>query len=112
VLFLTYERMVEAPAAATRALAEFLGGRAVELARDVLRLDGIVRDSGFEQMCRDQDRWSSARPSEMPAFVRKGVVGDWRNQFSAEQTRRLAEKCARFAAIEDLWPGLIADALE
>ena len=112
VLFLTYERMLEAPAAATRALADFLGGRASGLARDARRLEGVVRDSGFEQMRRDQDRWSSARPADMPAFVRKGVVGDWRNCFSAAQARRLAEKCARHAAIDELWPGLVANALE
>jgi hypothetical protein len=104
--------MVEAPAAATRAIAELLGGRASELARDALRLDGVVRDSGFDAMRRHQNRWSSARPADMPAFVRKGVVGDWRNQFTAEQARRLAEKCMSVAAIEELWPGLIANALE
>jgi hypothetical protein len=112
VLFLTYERMIEAPAAATRAIAEFLGGRASGLARDARRLEGVVRDSGFEQMRRDQSRWSSARPADMPAFVRKGVVGDWRNCFSTAQARRLAEKCTRHEAIEELWPGLVANALE
>jgi len=114
-LFLTYERMLEAPAAAVRALAVFLGGRAAELARDEQRLDAVVRASGFEHMSRDQARWSSARPADMPAFVRKGTVGDWRNQFSAEQARRLAEKFrARTAGtgIEELWPGLVADALK
>jgi hypothetical protein len=51
----------------------------------------------------------------MPAFVRKGVVGDWRNHFSAGQTRRLADKFrARTVGtgIEDLWPGLAANALK
>jgi hypothetical protein len=112
VLWLTYERMVEAPAAATRAIAGFLGGPALELARDARRLDGVVRDSAFDEMRRYQDRWSSARPADMPAFVRRGVVGDWRKQFSVEQARRLAEKCARHTAIEELWPGLIANALQ
>ena len=112
VLFLTYERMVEAPAAVIRAIAEFLGGRARELARDAFALDGVVRESGFKEMRRDQDRWSSARPADMPAFVRRGVVGDWRNQFSAEQARRLADKCKGLPAIDELWPGLAANALE
>jgi sulfotransferase len=115
VLFLTFEHMLAAPNDAVRSIADFLGGRAAELARTVQGLDAVVRASGFEQMRRDQDRWSSARPTDMPAFVRKGVVGDWRNQFSAEQARRLAEKFrARTAgtAIEELWPGLLANALE
>jgi len=115
VLFLTYEGMLEAPVAAVRAIATFLGGPAVELVRDERRLDGVVRDSGFDQMRRDQGRWSSARPADMPAFVRRGAAGDWRNHFSAGQARRLAEKFrARTAGttIEDLWPGLVADALQ
>jgi hypothetical protein len=112
LLFLTYEQMVEAPVVATRAIAALLGGRASDLARDPGRLAGVVRDSGFAEMRRDQDRWSSARPADMPAFVRKGVVGDWRSQFTAEQARRLADKCTGLGAIEELWPGLIANALK
>ena len=112
LLFLTYERMLAAPEAAIRAIADFLGGRAGELVRDARRLGAVVRDSGFTQMQRDQERWSSERPADMPAFVRKGVVGDWRNHFSPAQARRLAEKCAGRSAIEELWPGLIANALE
>jgi hypothetical protein len=115
VLFLTYEQMLAEPAAAARAIARLLGGGARDLVRDAQRLDAVVRASGFEQMRRDQGRWSSARPADMPAFVRKGVVGDWRNQFSAEQAGRLAAKLRARAAgtgVEDLWPDLPAGALE
>jgi hypothetical protein len=115
VLFLTYERMLAAPAAAVQAIAVFLGGRAADLVRAPQRLEGVVRDSDFAHMRRDQERWSSARPADMPAFVRKGVSGDWRSHFSAEQARRLAEKFrARTAAtgIEELWPELAAIALK
>jgi len=115
VLFLTYERMLEAPASAVQAIGAFLGGEAAELARDARRLDAVVRASDFEHMRRDQGRWSSARPADMPAFVRKGVAGDWRSHFSAAQARSLAAKLrARAAgtAIEGLWPGLVADALK
>src|SRR5262245_21094105 len=59
VLFLTYERMLAAPAEATRAIAEFLGGPARDLARAARRLDDIVSESGFTRMRRDQERWSS-----------------------------------------------------
>ena len=115
VLFLTYERMVAAPTAAVEAIARFLGGRATELARDSHRVDAVVHASDFAAMQRDQSRWSSERPANMPAFVRKGVVGDWRNQFTAEQARRLAAKfraCAAGTGLEDLWPGLLRDALK
>ena len=115
VLFVTFEKMLAAPAAAAQDIAVFLGGPAAELARDARRMDGVVRASGFAAMSRDQARWSSARAADMPPFVRKGVVGDWRGQFSREQARRLAAKLrARTAGtgIEELWPGLVATALE
>jgi hypothetical protein len=115
VLFLTYERMLAAPAQAVRSIADFLGGAPAELARAPEGVDAVVRASGFKAMRKDQDRWSSQRPADMPGFVRKGVVGDWRNHFSPAQTRRLAERFrARAAgtATEDLWPGLVAKALE
>ncbi len=115
VLFLTYEQMLEAPASAVRAIGACLGGGAGELVRDAQRLEAVVRASDFEHMRRDQGRWSSARPADMPAFVRKGDAGDWRSHFSAAQARRLAEKFrARAAgtALEGLWPGLVADALQ
>jgi hypothetical protein len=115
VLFLTYEQMLAAPAAAVERIAGFLGGRARDFASDPGRRDAIVRASGFTQMQRDQNRWSSERPAAMPAFVRKGVVGDWRNHFSAEQARRLGAKFrARTAgsSLEDLWREVVATALE
>ena len=93
VLFLTYERMLAAPAAAVQAIARLSRRHARPSSRATRSgSSGVVRASGFEHMRRDQERWSSARPADMPAFVRKGVVGDWRNHFSAEQARRLAEK--------------------
>jgi hypothetical protein len=114
-LFLTYEQMLAAPGAAVQSIARFLGGRANELALDPERLAGVVHASDFEHMRRDQDRWSSRRPADMPAFVRKGAVGDWRNYFTPQQARLLAAKFrARTAgtSLEDLWPGLVANALE
>jgi hypothetical protein len=115
VLFVTYEKMLAAPAAAVESIAQFLGGAAAELVRDAQRLTAVVQASGFAAMSRDQDRWSSARPADMPQFVRKGMVGDWRAQFSPEQARRLAAKLRERTAgtgIEALWPGLAATALE
>ena len=115
VLFLTYERMLEASASAVQAMGEFVAGRAAEVVRDAQRLEAVVRASDFEHMRRDQGRWSSARPADMPAFVRKGVAGDWRSHFSAAQARSLAERFRERAAgtaLEGLWPGLVADALK
>lgn len=112
VLFLAYEVMSVEPLAAIRRIGEFLGGAARALVADAERLEAVRRHSSFEGMRVDQDRWSSRRPADMPAFVRKGAVGDWRSQFSPEQTRRLAAKFeARTAGtgIESLWPELVAE---
>jgi hypothetical protein len=114
LLFLTYERMVAEPAAAVAAIARFLGGRAADLVADARGLERVVRLSSFGEMQRDQGRWSSQRAADMPAFVRKGVVGDYANYFTSEQARKLVAKMrARMtgAEIEALWPDLDTDAL-
>lgn len=114
VLFLTYEDMLADPAAAVAAIARLLGGRAADLAADPRGLTRVVRTSSFGEMQRDQGRWSSQRPPDMPAFVRRGVVGDYVNYFSPEQARKLVAKMrARTTGtgLETLWPDLAPDAL-
>ncbi len=76
-------------------------------------LSTVLRHSSFETMSKDQQRWSSRRPDDMPAFVRKGIVGDWGNYFVPSQAARLLEKLdqrSRGARIEALWPDVIAEA--
>jgi hypothetical protein len=112
VLFLTYEQLASEPENGIRRIATFVGGRAAALAENPARLEQVVRQSSFDGMRSDQDRWSSRRPADMPAFVRKGVVGDWRSTFSPSQAGRLAEKLARRAAgtgVEHLWPALATE---
>ena len=114
VLFLTYERMVADPAAAVAAVARLLGGRAAALVADARGLARVVGASSFGEMQRDQGRWSSQRPADMPAFVRKGVVGDYANYFSPEQARKLVAKMQASTTgtgLETLWPELTPDAL-
>jgi sulfotransferase len=113
VLFLTYEDMTAAAPDAVLAVGGFLGGAAAEAVRDPEVLARIVAHSSFDSMRTDQGRWSSARPANMPAFVRKGVVGDWRNHCSAGQARRLADKFyarTRGTAAEGFWLELMAEA--
>lgn len=43
----------------------------------------------------------SARPKSIN-FIRKGIIGDWRNYFSEEQNRRLEEKFAEKMKDTDL----------
>ncbi|MBN1239087.1 MAG: sulfotransferase domain-containing protein [Gammaproteobacteria bacterium] len=114
VLFVTYEDM---QADVERIIVEvggFLGGAARAVTGDP-RLRGLIRaESSFDSMRREQRRWSSERPAGMPDFVRKGVVGDWKSHFSAQQARRLLdaffEKTGGEGAYH-LWPEVIAEAL-
>jgi hypothetical protein len=113
VLFLTYEEMLAEPRAAVVAVGEFLAGAAARVASAPALVERIVAASSFDSMRRDQRRWSSERPANMPEFVRKGVAGDWTEQFSREQARRLAAKFderMRGTGAETLWPDVLAPA--
>jgi hypothetical protein len=110
VLFLTYEDMLSDPRAAVTAIGRFLGDAAAAAVARPGLVERIVAASSFDQMKVDQRRWSSQRPANMPEFVRKGVVGDWRNHFSAAQARRLAQRFVqrtRGTAAENLWKELL-----
>jgi hypothetical protein len=113
VLFETYETMLADPAGAVVRVGEFLGREAVQTVRDAGRLAAIVAETSFPSMRENQGRWSSARPADMPAFVRKGVVGDWRTHFSARQAERLVAKFAERTGgtpCAELWSDQIAAA--
>jgi hypothetical protein len=113
VVFLTYEQMLADPHAAVAAVGSFLGGEAARVAAEPALVARIVAASSFDSMSRDQRRWSSERPANMPEFVRKGVAGDWTRQFSPEQARRLAAKFAertRGTSAENLWSDVLAAA--
>jgi hypothetical protein len=113
VLFTTYEELLADAGAAVVAIAEFLGESAARIVRDPAVLARILEQSSFRGMRENQSRWSSQRPSNMPEFVRKGVVGDWENYFSPEQTRRLLakfEQRARGTGAEHLWSAILAAA--
>jgi len=112
VLFVTYERMKRETERVIAEVAAFVGEPAASTARDPAMLAGIVDESSFERMSRDQRRWSSARPEGMPEFVRKGIVGDWRDAFSPEQARRLRDEFLKRTGGTgpySLWPEILAD---
>ena len=96
-------------------IGEFLGADGAAAVRDEQALARIIEQASFRHMSKTQSRWSSLRPANMPAFIRKGIVGDWLEHFSPEQARRLAE---RFAARtcgtlgEDLWADVLQAASE
>ncbi len=112
-LFLTYEQMKADPRAAVVAVGEFLGPQLGAAVGDDAALDRIVAHSSFDAMRKDQLRWASKRPDDMPEFVRKGVIGDWANHFSSAQVRRMLARLAdspHAARLRALWPEIIQGA--
>jgi hypothetical protein len=115
VFWVTYEALKADPHGEVRRIGEFIGGDAARLIGDTRGLDEIVEASSFERMSTDQQRWSSQRPDDMPAFVRKGVVGDWANYFTPVQTERMLRRIAERSPageIEALWPDILDAARE
>ena len=106
ILFLTYEYMKADTQQAILQIANFLGDEYVQKIKDQEILNKILYHSSFEQMSLHQNRWSSKRPENMPPFIRKGKVGDWRNYFSPSQIEKLREKFiakTKGTELEKLW---------
>ncbi|XP_030836981.1 sulfotransferase 1C2-like [Strongylocentrotus purpuratus] len=92
VLFLTYEDMKQDSRKAVVRIAEFMGK---SLSDDII--DRIVDASSFKFMKKNKStNPDAAYENEMDnknnkSFMRKGVVGDWKNHFSEDQNRRFDE---------------------
>lgn len=113
VCFLSYEDLRANPRDGLRGIAGFLGGSAATAVAAEADAEQILQESSLDSMRRDQQRWSSTRPEWAPAFVRKGVVGDWRSLFSPDQAGRLLAEFDRRlggTALAGLWPELRAEA--
>ena len=86
VLCLTYEQMHQDRASVVRKVAVFLG--VVLTDADV---DNIVENTSFEVMKRNPDtnfqQWekNGMIQTDESTFMRKGVVGDWKNYFTEEE---------------------------
>ena len=87
VLCLTYEQLHQDRASVVRKVAGFLG---VSLTDD--DVDSIVRNTSFESMKANPDtnfrQWEATGVvpgTEEGTFMRKGVVGDWKNYFTEEE---------------------------
>ena len=89
VLFLKYEYMKKDHPGAVRAIAEFIG---CDLKPDVI--DKIVKESTIDRMKANPNTNFSWLPTtmftfkEVNPFLRKGIVGDWKNHFTAEQSAK------------------------
>ena len=111
LLFVTYEDMKADARAAIVATARFLGGPAESAARNESTLARIIDAVSFKSMAEDQRRWSSARPKDMPEFVRKGAVGDWQTLMTRSQAEQLLAAFEQRTAGTNagrLWPDIMA----
>ncbi|HAC65238.1 MAG TPA: hypothetical protein DCF68_17345 [Cyanothece sp. UBA12306] len=112
VLFLTYEEMKDNIEISLLKIITFLGKKYTEKLNNKQILNKIIEQSSFENMSKNQQRWSSKRPNNMPPFVRKGKVGDWKNYFSREQVKRLKDKFVSRTMgtdLEKLWINIVSN---
>ena len=92
VLILTYEDMKKDLPSAVAKIAQFVGQ---DISQDLV--DEIAHRTTFANMKRDSTanyEWMNKyRKPTATEFMRKGVVGDWKNYFSQEQIARLDAEC-------------------
>jgi len=92
VLFLKYEDMKRNLLRAVSQIAAFIG---VDLSSDVIAK--IAELASFEKMQHDSTTnyaWSKLRSENAPGFLRRGVIGDWKNFLSVEQSAEMNAICA------------------
>ena len=98
LFFCTYEQLKCDTKGIVEKLAAFLG---IQM-NDQL-LESVLQNCSFQSMTKDNQRWSSERPKNMPSFIRKGEIGDWRNHFSSQQSDRMIKKIDQFSLMKILW---------
>ncbi|XP_062993345.1 sulfotransferase 1C2-like [Elgaria multicarinata webbii] len=95
ILYLFYEDIKEDPAREIQKVAQFLGFKLPEQV-----LNRIVHHTKFENMKANPMANYTTVPScfldqTVSPFMRKGIVGDWKEHFTAAQSERLDDICAR-----------------
>lgn len=98
LFFCTYEQLKCDTKGIVEKLAAFLG---IDLNDQML--GKVLENCSFESMRKDNQRWTSERPKDMPSFIRKGEIGDWRNHFSAQQSDRMNHKIEQYSLMKALW---------
>ena len=88
ILILSFEQMKKDPKATVNTIADYLGYR---LSEDIIQK--IVEQTKFDAMKLNptaNNGWMAEYHTEgATPFMRKGVVGDWRNYFTDEQSVKL-----------------------
>ena len=101
ILFLLYEEMKSNVRECIRKIGQFLGGPFSESSENPDILEKIVQNCEFKTMKATPSLWSNKRVEGSTGFIRKGEIGDWRNHFTEEQTRKMDEKFkAKFGGTE------------
>ncbi|XP_061446686.1 sulfotransferase 1C2-like [Rhineura floridana] len=95
ILYLFYEDMKEDPAKEIQKVAQFMG---LELPQSVL--NQIVQHTRFDSMKANPMTNYSTLPSSIldqsvSPFMRKGIVGNWKEHFTVAQSEQLDDVCAR-----------------
>ena len=92
ILFLTYEDMKARPYQNVEEIAKFIG---VELTHELV--EQVVEKTSFQNMKTDMTanhKWLEEKllmPGSEGSYIRKGVVGDWKNHFTAEQNEQFQQ---------------------
>lgn len=85
ILFMKYEDMKQDLMASIQKIAEFIQ---CDISQDVL--ENVAKKTTFESMKEDPSVTSlthDSRDPDAPPFYRKGLVGDWKNFFTEEQSK-------------------------
>ena len=93
-LILIYEEMSKDPKTHVAKIANFIGHEISENAVDLIVENSTVEKISpkFKEMYKNFPAWNL----EKSLFVRKGVVGDWMNYFSTEQSEYVDAKCKEY----------------
>ena len=93
ILFLTYEDRMKDLSGEIKKIADFIDA---DLSSH--EMSKVVELAAFEKMKKDDRVNQSWRKNYVkdgePMFLRKGVVGDWKNFFTPEQSREMDVHCA------------------
>ena len=102
VLFITFEDLKRDPVTIITQIATFMGYS--HLSPEVIKI--IVEKTTFDEMRKNETvnySWSnSRRDPRAPLFMRQGAVGDWKNQFSVDDSQRLDKVCQERLSGTDL----------
>ena len=93
ILFLTYEEIKEDVESVIKKVVEFLGGEFLLNYNKEGVLEKVLANSSISTMRKVINEVVSCyRSPGSTDFVRKGVIGDYKNLLSDEQERKLSEK--------------------